>query len=76
MLRLPLPPLAEQTQIAAVLSAAQHEITLLTTQLEALKQQKRGLMQKLLEGETPKHRRLNVTAISPQSLEIRHLATQ
>jgi type I restriction enzyme S subunit len=46
-----LPPLPEQRRIAAVLNACQREIDLLATQLEALKQQKRGIMQKLLMGE-------------------------
>jgi type I restriction enzyme S subunit len=48
---LDLPPLPEQTRIASFLNAAQYEITLLTNQLEALKQQKRGLMHQLLTGE-------------------------
>lgn len=46
-----MPPLPEQTCIATVLIACQREIDLLSTQLEALKQQKRGMMQKLLTGE-------------------------
>jgi type I restriction enzyme S subunit len=37
--------------IVEVLSACDREIELLQKQLEALKEQKRGLMQKLLTGE-------------------------
>ncbi|MDP1774189.1 MAG: restriction endonuclease subunit S, partial [Methylobacter sp.] len=40
----------EQQKIAAVLSAADNEITIHQTQLAALKQQKTGLMQQLLTG--------------------------
>jgi len=52
-LRIPikLPPLEEQKRIAAVLNACAQEIHLLEAELEALKLQKRGLMQKLLTGE-------------------------
>lgn len=46
-----LPPLEEQRRIAAVLNACDQEITLLKQQLDALKRQKRGLMQKLLTGQ-------------------------
>jgi type I restriction enzyme S subunit len=46
-----LPSLAEQEQIAAVLNNCDREIELLQKQLAALKEQKRGLMQKLLTGE-------------------------
>lgn len=46
-----LPSLPEQQRIEAVLSACDREIELLQKQLEALKEQKRGLMQKLLTGE-------------------------
>jgi len=45
------PTVAEQKKIADVLSACDREIELLEKQLEALKDQKRGLMQKLLSGE-------------------------
>ena len=45
------PTFEEQTKIVAVLSACDQEIELLQKQLEALKEQKRGLMQKLLTGE-------------------------
>jgi type I restriction enzyme S subunit len=46
-----IPAVPEQKRIAAVLSACDEEIKLLKKQLEALKEQKRGLMQKLLTGE-------------------------
>jgi type I restriction enzyme S subunit len=41
----------EQIRIAAVLETCDREIELLQKQLEALREQKRGLMQKLLTGE-------------------------
>ncbi len=50
-IRVPLPSLAEQTRIAAVLSTCDREIELLKKKLEKLKEQKKGLMQKLLTGE-------------------------
>lgn len=50
-LKLPYPPVSEQKRIAAVLNTCDEEIKLLEKQLEALKEQKRGLMQKLLTGE-------------------------
>ena len=50
-LKFELPPLEEQRRIAAVLEACDREIALLQKQLAALKEQKRGLMQKLLTGE-------------------------
>lgn len=46
-----LPPVPEQKRIAAVLETCDREIELLQKQLDALKEQKRGLMQKLLTGE-------------------------
>ncbi len=46
-----LPTIPEQKRIAAVLNACDCEIELLQKQLAALKEQKRGLMQKLLTGE-------------------------
>lgn len=49
-LRLPYPPLEEQDQIAKALGAADANVQALTMQLEALKRQKKGLMQKLLTG--------------------------
>jgi type I restriction enzyme, S subunit len=45
-----IPPLPEQEKIAAVLSAADEEISTLEKQLAAYKQQKLGLMQQLLTG--------------------------
>jgi len=48
-IRLP-PAVEEQAMIVDVLSACDREIELLQKQLEALKEQKRGLMQKLLTG--------------------------
>jgi type I restriction enzyme S subunit len=50
-MKLRLPSLAEQRKIADVLIAADKEIDLLKTQLDALKTQKKGLMQKLLTGQ-------------------------
>lgn len=49
-LKLKLPSLAEQKQIAKCLNAMEREIELLRKQLELLKLQKKGLMQKLLTG--------------------------
>src|SRR5690625_1873830 len=45
-----LPPLEEQTAIAQVLTTADREIELLEKKLEAMKEQKKGLMQVLLTG--------------------------
>ena len=50
-LKVKLPPLKEQQKIVQVLTTADKEIELLKKELEALKEQKRGLMQKLLTGE-------------------------
>jgi type I restriction enzyme S subunit len=50
-MRIPLPPLEEQKQIAETLSSAQQEINLLKQLVEKYKTQKRGLMQKMLTGE-------------------------
>ncbi|MDP1605030.1 MAG: restriction endonuclease subunit S [Rhodocyclaceae bacterium] len=47
----PLPPLAEQERVLAVLDAGVTEIETLESYLAALKKQKRGLMQKLLTGQ-------------------------
>lgn len=49
--KIPLPPIDEQKQIAAILNTAQQEIDLLKKQADAYRRQKRGLMQKLLTGE-------------------------
>ncbi|ANL71099.1 type 1 restriction-modification system protein HsdS [Rhizobium phaseoli] len=46
----PVPSLAEQTAIAEVLQTAQAELDILTTEINLLIGQKRGLMQKLLTG--------------------------
>ena len=46
-----LPPLNIQQRHAAVFDTIQQEITLLNRQIEVLKSQKRGLMQKLLTGD-------------------------
>ena len=46
------PSVKEQQKIALVLNAADKEIELLNNKLEALKNQKKGLMQKLLTGKT------------------------
>jgi type I restriction enzyme S subunit len=47
-LMIPLPDMARQTAIARYLNALREEIALLHQSVEALKRQKRGLMQKLL----------------------------
>jgi type I restriction enzyme S subunit len=49
-IKIPVPSIKEQQKIASVLGAADEEIELLTKQLDAVKKQKRGLMQKLLTG--------------------------
>lgn len=49
-IQIPTPPIKEQQKIAAVLSAADKEITTLQQQLERLKQEKKALMQQLLTG--------------------------
>jgi len=50
-IRLPLPSLKRQQDIATVLDESEHEIALLKEQAEKLRLQKRGLMQKLLTGQ-------------------------
>jgi type I restriction enzyme, S subunit len=50
-IKIPVPPLLEQQQIAETLNAAQHEIDIHKQLLEKYKTQKRGLMQKMLTGE-------------------------
>lgn len=47
----PVPSLAEQKAIAEILRTAQAELKALTTEIDLLVRQKRGLMQKLLTGE-------------------------
>lgn len=49
-INLSIPDIAEQQKIASVLNAADKEIELLCDKLEVLKNQKKGLMQKLLTG--------------------------
>lgn len=49
-IRIPTPSLDEQQKIAAVLSAADQEISTLKQQLATLKQEKKALMQQLLTG--------------------------
>lgn len=50
-MKLDLPSMAEQRKIAAALNTADREIDLLRKELDALKTQKKGLMQKLLTGQ-------------------------
>jgi len=50
-IKIPVPPLQEQWKIAETLNVAQKEIDLLKQLLDKYKQQKRGLMQKMLTGE-------------------------
>ena len=50
-LKIPVPSIEEQKKIVAVLSEADREIELLQQQIDTLKEQKKGLMQKLLTGE-------------------------
>ncbi|MCX2679622.1 restriction endonuclease subunit S [Galbibacter sp. EGI 63066] len=50
-LKIPVPSLEEQKKIVSVLSEADKEIELLQQQIYTLKEQKKGLMQKLLTGE-------------------------
>lgn len=49
-LQILLPPLAEQEKIAEILGEGDREIMLLEQKLESLKSQKKGIMQKLLNG--------------------------
>ena len=48
---IPAPSLEKQTAISAALDAGTEELTHISTQIDALQRQKRGLMQKLLTGE-------------------------
>lgn len=54
--RVKIPSLEEQREIAALLSGCDAEIALLDKELEALREQKKGLMQKLLTGKVRVHR--------------------
>jgi len=54
------PPLDEQKAIAALLNTQDREIELLQKKLDALRRQKKGLMQQLLTGKV----RVNVTEAS------------
>lgn len=49
-IKIPVPPLEEQEQIADVLTDVQQEIALLKQLADKYKAQKRGLMQKMLTG--------------------------
>ena len=49
--KIPYPTIEEQTAIAQVLQAADKEISLLKAKAEKLREQKKGLMQKLLTGQ-------------------------
>jgi len=48
----PVPPLDEQEAITDILRTSQRELDALTDEIEAVSRQKRGLMQKLLTGES------------------------
>jgi type I restriction enzyme, S subunit len=50
LFKLSIPPIEQQKQIASTLNAAQEEIDLLKKLVEKYKDQKKGLMQKLLTG--------------------------
>jgi len=50
-IKIPVPPLEEQKEIAETLSVCKHEIDLLKQLADKYKTQKRGLMQKMLTGE-------------------------
>lgn len=51
MMRLNIPPLDQQRKISNILNCCDEEIQLLNSKLEKLKEQKKGLMQKLLTGQ-------------------------
>ena len=50
-IKIQLPPLAEQREIADILQAVDADIEVINCRIESLRAQKRGLMQKLLTGE-------------------------
>lgn len=49
--KIPYPPLEEQKKIGKILNCYDEELQLLNSKLEKLKEQKKGLMQKLLTGQ-------------------------
>lgn len=49
-LKIPVPPIEEQKKIVRLLNAADKEIELQKQKIEAIKLQKKGLMQQLLTG--------------------------
>lgn len=49
-IKIPVPPIEEQREVAKILSIADHEIDLLQKSIEAEKQKKKALMQLLLTG--------------------------
>jgi hypothetical protein len=49
--KIPYPPLEEQEKIGKILNCCDEEIQILNSKLEKLKEQKKGLMQKLLTGQ-------------------------
>jgi type I restriction enzyme, S subunit len=49
-IRVPRPSIEEQNAIVKVINTVDHDLELLCAQLDALKEQKKGLMQKLLTG--------------------------
>jgi type I restriction enzyme S subunit len=64
-LYLPLDP-AEQETLAAIVQASQAELSRIEAEIEALKHQKRGLMQKLLGGEWQLDQRFDPPARAPR----------
>lgn len=58
-LKIPVPPIEKQKEIVQLLNAADKEIELLKFKIEAIKQQKKGLMQQLLTGK----KRLKINTI-------------
>lgn len=49
-MKIPVPPLEEQIRIASIIDTADRELALLRSQIDALREQKKGLMQQLLTG--------------------------
>ena len=50
-IKIPLPPISDQRKVGEILSAADADIELINQRINVLRDQKRGLMQKLLTGE-------------------------